>query len=181
MFKGVPAIHYGHNAQTIKVVEVTMQKLAATWCPKSMSALRTEIALPKPPPWLGISFCSLSRPLTALKQTVPMASKNSLGLPRFLQILTVLFASKARNSMDGNCVTCTPVFFFTMPVVDISNWLQHFLLFEPGCYKQGIDSHQLNFMHKGKTLVSLNAQECALDEIFLNVPMSTYRVDKKLI
>lgn len=36
---------------------------------------------------------------------------------------TVLFASKARNSTDGNYVTCTPVLFFIMPVVDISNWL----------------------------------------------------------
>lgn len=27
MFKGEPAIHYSHHAQTIKVVEVTMQNL----------------------------------------------------------------------------------------------------------------------------------------------------------
>lgn len=140
----------------------------------SQVTCRTERALrplASPPP---ISFCSSSRPLTALKQTVPWLPKSSLGLPCSLDA-DALFASKARNSMDGNGVTCTPAFSFTPPVVRISNLLQHFLPLSQDAAKQDIATHQLNFMHKGKTLVNFNAQQWAipLDQIFSKVPMST--------
>lgn len=174
MFKGEPAIHYGHNAQTIKVVEVTMQNLLplGVW---SQWALRTEMALPQPPPWLRYLFLFFVQTTHSSEANCPHGFQKFTGSTMLSPDTAVFFASKARNSMDGNCVTCTPAFFFIMPVGNISNWLCHFLLFERGCYKQGIVSHQLNFMHKGKTLVNLNAQEWSitLDLIFLKVPMST--------
>lgn len=81
MFKGEPAIHYSHSAQTIKVAEVTMENVLSlgVWTQGAHGELKWLCSLGS----VSLPSCSLSVPLTARKHTVPVASKNALGLPWF--------------------------------------------------------------------------------------------------